>query len=1075
MILHGKLFAESPIYRGNARKTLFTRDGDGTQRLVSLAGEIAGTAQSLMDAFIGKSGNNVGLLNRLWSRLYSSSMPSDLITRVDCSLREENYPRDRFFDLRMGIRLDEDRWAAEANANYKMETLFRNSVFDLELTVKDSVLQNGDNMAGLYYVLRELKEGRFWFGTGKSKGLGRCRLEMDFPFSAPEPPPSINPGANHLTVSLMFNTANPVLVGWNWGKLSPEMPAFAAISGSSLIGTMRDLPEPISERLEMVIGGPILSPEDWKGKLAEYLPRVIAIWLRERSVSKIESWTLSESAFSRLGKGKYALSGKLLDQVRPMVDQPFPSLQAVEKALNDALGKKANMAKRVLDVLEHKSSSGREFDKMAWIDLAGKLGLDVSLADSLAPQIQNETVLVEILTQACKGILPRLYQQVDRQIRLLESDSWVDAEMANREEHIRIKTMLLNGEIEEDQWNNPSKAPEGISAAVWREFIAAHSQVQFRHILYPKNLQKSITNDANFVEFLESYRDNVRQELAQPYNTDFRQGGLSNREISRKYGEPYDTVFMRMLSWSPSSQKEGSWEVYVPGSTIKGAFRKRASQVLKTLWGESDKTDKLLDRLFGSQGQKGMVFFSDAYLKDPYDPKRSWCSMDGVRMDPKTGRPIEQAKADYLFAYGADAYNDLSFNLRLDIQDIGRQDMEALSLLAHLIQDFQRGDIPIGGVKTCGFGWVNAEVTGLNWMTADTNDISNKLFGKRDLNQDGIWKRLDLEGDAAAIALQSMDSLKVTRTSHPIPRADLGFISHRMFGGYCGMLFVEAEILSPISVSESGEPSFRADLEDQPVNGWDFFSMSPPESDSRSPNRVYALPSKSIKGMIRHIYSIATDSRETSPDISHLNPADSLFGWVGDGPNQAIMGRLSFSFGMFDLNTELAWFKVPYPYGEWRYVDGSWKNVSKGPVPQVTVGRMWRVFLHTKLAPIARQMDDFRPDTPQASYLRAIMPNSRCRFNIRFWNLEEQELQRLIWCTSLEPGLAHKMGRHRYLGFGSLRLRILPDSFLIKWANRYSVKDEKGWQLPIDADKWMNPKVIKHYAELRKALDAKQL
>lgn len=55
MIIKGKLYAETPIYRGNARKTLFTRDGDGKNRLVSLAGEVEGTAQSLMDAFIGQS------------------------------------------------------------------------------------------------------------------------------------------------------------------------------------------------------------------------------------------------------------------------------------------------------------------------------------------------------------------------------------------------------------------------------------------------------------------------------------------------------------------------------------------------------------------------------------------------------------------------------------------------------------------------------------------------------------------------------------------------------------------------------------------------------------------------------------------------------------------------------------------------------------------------------------------------------------------------------------------------------------------------------------------------------------
>ncbi|KKL57077.1 hypothetical protein LCGC14_2239010, partial [marine sediment metagenome] len=124
MILHGKLIADSPIYRGNARKTLFTRDSDGRDRLVSLAGEISGTAQTLMDAFIGQSrnGRNIGLLNRLWQRLYATSMPAKLITSAECHLQQNSYPQDRYFDLRMGIKLDQDRWAAEANANYKMET-----------------------------------------------------------------------------------------------------------------------------------------------------------------------------------------------------------------------------------------------------------------------------------------------------------------------------------------------------------------------------------------------------------------------------------------------------------------------------------------------------------------------------------------------------------------------------------------------------------------------------------------------------------------------------------------------------------------------------------------------------------------------------------------------------------------------------------------------------------------------------------------------------------------------------------------------------------------------------------------
>jgi hypothetical protein len=120
-------------------------------------------------------------------------------------------------------------------------------------------------------------------------------------------------------------------------------------------------------------------------------------------------------------------------------------------------------------------------------------------------------------------------------------------------------------------------------------------------------------------------------------------------------------------------------------------------------------------------------------------------------------------------------------------------------------------------------------------------------------------------------------------------------------------------------------------------------------------------------------------------------------------------------------------------------------------------------------------LDDFKPDTFQARYFRAVLPGGRARFTIRFWNLDEQELQRLIWCVALEPGLAHKMGNNRYLGFGSLRLHILSDSFLIDWANRYAGKPEQSWHLPIRVDEWIKPDVIQHHTALRRALNAKQL
>jgi hypothetical protein len=58
-----------------------------------------------------------------------------------------------------------------------------------------------------------------------------------------------------------------------------------------------------------------------------------------------------------------------------------------------------------------------------------------------------------------------------------------------------------------------------------------------------------------------------------------------------------------------------------------------------------------------------------------------------------------------------------------------------------------------------------------------------------------------------------------------------------------------------------------------------------------------------------------------------------------------------------------------------------------------------------------------------------------------------------------------------------LRWRVLPNSFLIDWANRYGSHGEsnKEWRLPIQVENWIRPSVIAHYAELQKALDAKPL
>lgn len=1076
MLIKGKLHAEAPIYRGNARKTLFTRDGSGKQRLVSLAGEVSGTAEALMDAFFGASrnGRNLGLLDRLWQRLYGQPMPANLIRNVQCELRAECYSPDHFFDLRMGLKLDDDRWAAEANANYKLETLFRHSMFDFRMEVDGKHL-NGTTEAQLYYLLQELEQGRFWFGAGKSKGLGRCRLELETSLPAPKTVPAISSKANHLLLNLEFNTTNPVLVGWNWGKIEPDTPAFDAVEGRSLLDGMRTLPPAVRERLNMSIGGPILGLDDWKQKFADFLPRALAAYLKDGGgATTCEAWVFSEAAINKLAKAKkHALSQKIVTALAPLLSQSYASKAEAEAAFQQTLGEvDAKKNKRVLDVLERQMQRATAtFPQQRWQELAEQLGLNVAVASELEAALEDTTAFHSILATACTAILPHLYEQMERQTRLLQSDAWIDVELDSREDHLRIKQMLQAGEINEQQWGDPQAVPDGVHEDSWREFLRAHPRVQYRHMLNAKNLNKSIVNDENMIAYLQAHREKARQELSQPENIDFRGGGEGRRTISRRYGKPYDAIFMRMLTWAPSSQGQGLWEIYIPGSTIKGGFRKRASQILRTLWGDTGRSADMLNLLFGTQRQNGILLFSDAYLSDPKIPEHAWCSMDGVRMDPKTGRPLDESKSDYLFVYG----HDLVFQCRIDLRDVQPSDKEALSVLNCLLRDFCAGDIPLGGEKTNGFGWLAAQLKRLEWLSGGDKRLDELLFGgQTGWRQVGLWQQLCLEGDRAQTALDHLDGLSAEQRNRDAPpTTSAGLVSHGEFGGYCGILEIEAEVLTPLSIQESGEPSYSATVNGQRINGWDMFSLAPPAAAHRAPDRQYALPSKSVKGMLRHLYSIVTDSTGSSADIARLNPADRLFGWVGKGPNQALMGRLVFNFCVFE-SAASAWFKVPYPYGEWQFDGVVWKQRSGGNTLPRQIGNRWRVYANTPLAPCVTQQQDFAPDTVQADYRRALLPGSRGRMQLRFWNLNPEELAHLLWCLELEPGMAHKLGKGRQLGFGSLRLSVQAESFLIDWSARYAGKPESVWRRPLEKARF-KPKLIAHHAELKQALNAERL
>ena len=1074
MELNGILIAESPIYRGNSIKTLFTRDDDGKHKFISLPGKIKGSAQTLMDAFIGESRNrrNTGLLNKGWKRLYGEAFPEKLISQVSSKLKKEDYPPGSFFDLRMGIKLDEERWAAEPNANYKMETAFKNGRFDFSLVVNDSELNKGENQSKLFYLLKEIEQGRFWFGAGKTKGLGRLSLKMNFSHLKPDRPPELVESPNHLRLDFLFDSLNPLIVGWNWGKKDSEgSESSEVIKGSQILDGFSSIPEPI-RKLSSDMDGPISDPNNWNKKFQEDFPRKAAVWLKEKAATQQTTWTLTPNELKKLSKGKHAISKRTLSKLEGLSGKGFLSKDEAERTIMEALGKKRNQAKRnqakrITEILEERSETKCILNEDTWRELATALKLGEIIPKDITLHLENEDDLTKSIEPLCRELFGRIYRCMDQQIDLAQSDRWIDGEISNRKNHIQIKKMIQEGRIDSDQWDMRI-SPEGIDPQVFDAFLNDHKKVRFNHMRNSRNLKKSITNDKNLIDFLKDYRQKTRRELSQDYHIDYRAGGTANREISRAYGKPYDKIFMRMLKWNAKLNKS-EWEIYIPGSTIKGAFRKRASQILNTLIDDSKKIQSLLALLFGAQGRIGKIFFSDAYLTDPLDHGKAWCSSDGIRMNPHTGKPFDNSKRDYLFAYG----KDLKFHFGIDIQDIHEGDLEGISLLWHLILDFQKGDIPIGGDRNSGFGWVKGEVSKLTWLAGKEDVITRRLFGNQTLTPNGIWQELKLQNSDARKTLKPFQNIS-NKTKKPLEilRGNAGFISHKAYGGLCGSLLVEAEVLSPLTIRESGSPSYTTQIDGVVVNGWDFFSFSPPSSKERTKDRLYALPSKSIKGALRHIYSIASDSKKESQNLGDLNPTDSLFGWVGQGPGNALAGRISISYGKFET-PEISWFTAPHFYGHWQYVQNQWLENPESAAKKTIIDDYWRIFPHSPLIPDVSKIGGFETKDPNDGYFRAVMPGSKVQFSVRFWNLLDEELQRLIWCIGLEPNLAHKMGNKRYIGFGGIRFKIKPSSFFINWFKKYSSEDEdKEWQEPIDIKNWINPNVIGHYQDLKRELNA---
>lgn len=148
-----------------------------------------------------------------------------------------------------------------------------------------------------------------------------------------------------------------------------------------------------------------------------------------------------------------------------------------------------------------------------------------------------------------------------------------------------------------------------------------------------------------------------------------------------------------------------------------------------------------------------------------------------------------------------------------------------------------------------------------------------------------------------------------------------------------------------------------------------------------------------------------------------LCPACALFG------TRHYRGRVAFGFG-FPVSAEVRMAETgrPIPLPRAGRPRPTWSMPDSGArIP----GRKWYVHHHgwRRVLEASRRNPPEEAE-PAGPAFQAVDSGQEFRFEVRFHNLREWELGLLMFALSLEPGMAHKLGRGKAMGFGSVSVRV---------------------------------------------------
>ncbi|MCX9011183.1 MAG: RAMP superfamily CRISPR-associated protein [Candidatus Methanoperedens sp.] len=239
-------------------------------------------------------------------------------------------------------------------------------------------------------------------------------------------------------------------------------------------------------------------------------------------------------------------------------------------------------------------------------------------------------------------------------------------------------------------------------------------------------------NDVKILEFDFSKKDDVSEWLRQ----DFSSGKTSSDFIPYKKNNNVFSVdatfavknsiivraYSEKIDMPDAASITSNGEFILPGTSIKGAIRNRASKILKTLVKEGDnqKIEQKINHLFGTAGKnndnekiKSRVLIEEREIKGVKPELQT-----RIKIDRFTGGTVKSALFDTMPLWSS-GEQDRSVNINIYIRDY--KEWEA-GLILHVLKDLWCEDLPIGGEKNVGRGVLKGIYACIKWKDSKGKD-----------------------------------------------------------------------------------------------------------------------------------------------------------------------------------------------------------------------------------------------------------------------------------------------------------------------------------------------------------------